>query len=360
MPDCDVTRLPAKSDANRAAIIIPARNAERHIGRCLDAIQRDGGLFEIIVVDDASSDATAAIAEAKSARVLRLPTQKGPGASRNAGVDVCEADIVIFVDADVEVAPTSLARMLGFLRCHSEYAAVFGSYDDSPGGPSTVSKYRDLIFHYRHQTGKIEADTFWSGFSAVRRKPFLSIGGFASGRQDGIEDIEFGARLRAAHHRIALQRDLLCKHHKHWTLRGMIAIDLFKRALPWSRLLLERKCWAGDLNLRRDRRLGVALAGAAPIGVVASVLDPLFVILPFALWTGAVLVDWNFFNSSGARTAGSHWRRFRFIWYICQRRQRASLLPRSNMRCEESHEGSRCAQACSGPRRSALANSVGR
>lgn len=296
MPDCDVRRLPAKSDANRAAIIIPARNAERHIGRCLDAIQRARGQFEIIVVDDASSDATAAIAETKSARVLRLPTQKGPGASRNAGVDVCEADIVIFVDADVEVAPTSLARMLGFLRCHSEYAAVFGSYDDSPGGPSTVSKYRDLIFHYRHQTGKIEADTFWSGFSAVRRKPFLSIGGFAPGRQDGIEDIEFGARLRAAHHRIALQRDLLCKHHKHWTLRGMIAIDLFKRALPWSRLLLERKCWACDLNLRRDRRLGVALAGAAPIGVAASVLDPLFIILAFASWTGAVLVDWNFFK----------------------------------------------------------------
>ena len=114
--DRDLTRFPTASDAHRAAVIIPARNAARHAGRCLDAIQRDGGLFEIIVVDDASSDATAAIAEAKGARVVRLPMQRGPGASRNAGVDVCEADIVIFVDADVEVAPTSLARMLGFLK----------------------------------------------------------------------------------------------------------------------------------------------------------------------------------------------------------------------------------------------------
>jgi hypothetical protein len=222
--------------------------------------------------------------------------QSGPGAARNAGFDVCEADIVIFVDADVEVAPTSLARMLGFLKCHPEYAAVFGSYDDSPGGLSTVSKYRDLIFHYRHQTGKTEADTFWSGFGAVRRKPFLSVGGFASGRQDGIEDIEFGARLRAAHHRIALRRDLFCKHHKHWTLRTMIAIDLYKRALPWSRLLLERKCWTGDLNLRPDRRLGVVFAGAAPIGVAASVLEPVFILFAFSSWAGALLVDWKFFR----------------------------------------------------------------
>ena len=262
MPDCDLVHHPTRSDGPQAAVIIPARNAERHIGRCLEALQRDGAPIEIIVVDDASADATAAIAEAKGARVVRLRMQSGPGAARNAGVAVSEADIVIFVDADVEVAPGSLTSMLAFLEDHPECAAVFGSYDDSPGGASTVSKYRDLIFHYRHQTGRTEADTFWSGFSAVRREPFLSVGGFASGRQDGIEDIELGARLRAASHRIALQRGLLCKHHKHWTLRSMIYIDLFKRALPWSRLLLERKCWAGDLNLRRDRRFGVALAGA--------------------------------------------------------------------------------------------------
>ena len=88
-------------DGNPAAVIVPAYNAERHIGRCLEALQRDGSPIEVIVVEDAGTDATAAIAEAKGARVVRLRMQSGPGAARNAGVAVSEADIVIFVDADV-------------------------------------------------------------------------------------------------------------------------------------------------------------------------------------------------------------------------------------------------------------------
>ena len=291
-------------DGNPAAVIVPAYNAERHIGRCLEALKRDGLPIEIIVVDDASDDATAAIAEAMGARVMRLKMRSGPGGGRNAGVEFCTADIVIFVDADVEVAPGSLSNMLAFLKNHPEFAAVFGSYDDSPGGPSIVSQYRDLIFHYRHQTGRTEADTFWSGFSAVRREPLLSVGGFASDQHDGVEDIELGTRLRAANHRIALRRNLLCKHHKHWTLRSMIYIDLFKRALPWSRLLLERRYWAGDLNLRRDRRLGVALAGAGTLCVAASLIEPLFLVFAFAAWAGALLIERNFFRflwSKGVR-----------------------------------------------------------
>jgi glycosyltransferase involved in cell wall biosynthesis len=296
VPDC-IARHPNRSDVQRASIIVPARNAACHIGRCLDALQRSGSPLEIIVVDDASTDATATIAAAKGVRVVRLSSQRGPGAARNAGVMRASlADIVIFVDADVEVAPGSLAAMLAFLEARPEYAAVFGSYDDNPGGPSLVSKYRDLIFHYRHQTGRTEADTLWCGFGAARREPFLSVGGFAVSQEDRIEDIEFGARLRAANHRIALRPELQCKHHKHWTLRSMIAIDLFKRALPWSRLLFERNCWADDLNLRRDRRLAVALAGLAPLGLVASLFEPLLILLALGAWAGALLIERDFFR----------------------------------------------------------------
>ena len=76
MPDCDLVHHPTRSDGPQAAVIIPARNAEGHIGRCLEALHRDGAPIEIIVVDDASADATAAIAEAKGARVVRLKDAK--------------------------------------------------------------------------------------------------------------------------------------------------------------------------------------------------------------------------------------------------------------------------------------------
>jgi glycosyltransferase involved in cell wall biosynthesis len=218
----EIARHSSGSDVHLASVIIPARNAACHVGRCIEALLRDGLPVEIIVVDDASTDDTASIAEARSVRVISLPSQSGPAIVRNVGVQASQADILIFVDADVEVAPGSLGHIIDFLYNQPQYAAVFGSYDDSPGGPSLVSRYRDLILHFRHQTAKLEADTFWTGFGAVRRQAFQSVGGFAD---DGIEDIEFGSRLRFAHHRIALQRGLLCRHHKHWTLLNMIHTD---------------------------------------------------------------------------------------------------------------------------------------
>jgi GT2 family glycosyltransferase len=284
------------ADACRASVIVPARNAADHMGRCVDAVWRDGVPVELIVVDDASTDETAALARAGQAHVIALQWHKGPAAARNIGVAASHCEMLIFVDADIEVNVGSIERMIAFLDDHPEFAAVFGSYDDSPAGPTFVSQYRDLILHFRHQTAKGEVDTFWSGFAAVRRSAFDAVGGFDEDRQDTVEDIEFGLRLRAAGHRIALQRDLLCKHHKRWTLPGMIHVDFAKRALPWARLLLERKAWSADLNLRPDRRIAVGLAGAGFAGLLAGAIEPGFLAMTVGCWPAALAIERDFFT----------------------------------------------------------------
>src|SRR5690348_5453863 len=85
------------------SFIVPAHNEEAWVGRCVSAIRNGAESVdephEIIVVDDASSDATAAIARQQGARVVRVEHRQ-IAATRNAGARQAQGDILFFVDAD--------------------------------------------------------------------------------------------------------------------------------------------------------------------------------------------------------------------------------------------------------------------
>ena len=88
------------------SVVIPARDAARTLGRVLDALAgQEPAPLEVIVVDDGSTDATAAVAEERGARVL--PTGGGlfAGGARNLGWQEAQGDTVVFLDADVVPAP---------------------------------------------------------------------------------------------------------------------------------------------------------------------------------------------------------------------------------------------------------------
>jgi glycosyltransferase involved in cell wall biosynthesis len=85
------------------SFIVPAHNEEAWVGRCVSAIRNGaeslGESHEIIVVDDASSDATASIAREQGAQVVRVEHRQ-IAATRNAGAQQAQGDILFFVDAD--------------------------------------------------------------------------------------------------------------------------------------------------------------------------------------------------------------------------------------------------------------------
>jgi GT2 family glycosyltransferase len=153
---------------------------------------------DFIVVDDASSDDPAAVATPMGARILRLADNVGPAAARNRGARHARGDILLFVDADVVVAPGALERVVQVLRSRRDVAAVFGSYDADPAADGIVSRYKNLLHHFVHQEGNVEASTFWAGCGAIRRAAFEAVGGFDEKRfrHPSIEDIDLGYRLR--------------------------------------------------------------------------------------------------------------------------------------------------------------------
>lgn len=94
-------------------VVIPAFDRPDELARTLAAVRADGP-DRIVVVDDASVDAAAiaAVTSGAGAELVRRPVNGGPGAARNAGLEVVTTPLVAFVDCDVEVAPGWLALLL--------------------------------------------------------------------------------------------------------------------------------------------------------------------------------------------------------------------------------------------------------
>lgn len=268
----------APGPAPRISMIVPVYNDARNLAHCLAAL-RAAAIpdSEILVVDDASTDESASVAAGAGTRVIRLPKNLGPAVARNRGVVSARGDILFFVDSDVVLAPGGVRRVLAVFDRYRDLAAVFGSYDATPRAPGIISQYRNLLHHFVHQHGNPDAATFWAGCGAVRRAAFTELGGFDEGTYArAIEDIELGYRLRQAGHRILLDKELLGTHLKAWTLASLLKTDIRVRAVPWSRLILERADRPNDLNLKTSQRVSAAFVLLA---LACLVLSPLHSVL---------------------------------------------------------------------------------
>ena len=283
----------------KISVIMPAYRAVHYLPRVLTPLMEmleKGEVDEVIVVDDQSPDETAKVAADMGARVLTTPQNGGPGLARNLAAREAKGDILWFVDSDVIAWPGGGPRIREAMQDESVHA-VFGSYDETPDGQQWISKYKNLTHRYHHQVANREASTFWAGCGAVRRDAFLAIGGFDvdTYKVPSIEDIELGYRIRSNGGRILVLPDLLGKHLKIWTLGNVVHTDIFRRALPWARLMISREGVTNDLNTSTTERLRAGIAGLT----VGSVL-----LLPFflSLWPvtlllalAAIAINWQFF-----------------------------------------------------------------
>lgn len=248
---------------------------------------------EIIVVDDGSTDASAATATSFGANVLSTGGRRGPAFARNLGAKAAKGNILLFLDADVCVHQDTISRIRDLFRHDETLDAVIGAYDDSPAEPDFLSQYRNLMHCYVHRISRREASTFWTGCGAIRREIFLAHDGFddAYGRP-AIEDIELGYRLHASGRRILLDSDIQVKHLKRWTFWNLVKTDIFDRGIPWTELILRHHQLQNDLNLQLSQRVSIALvyllvlvALAAALVSGGTFLLPFFAVLLLVLST---------------------------------------------------------------------------
>ncbi len=278
----------------RISVVIPVYNGGAKLLECISALTAlKYSTLEIVVVDDGSTEDIASVADQVGARVLRLSRNSGPAAARNWGARHTRGDIIFFVDADVVLAPDAIERVERVFQEQPSVAAVFGSYDAKPKAPGLVSQYRNLLHHFVHQNGESEASTFWAGCGAIRREVFEAIGGFDQERfrVPSIEDIELGYRLRQAGYRIFLDKSIQGKHLKRWSLLSVLKTDIARRAIPWSRLILESGNTPVDLNLKYAQRISFGLTVLACGFLALSVLWPHLLLPGLAALLGVVLLN---------------------------------------------------------------------
>jgi GT2 family glycosyltransferase len=200
----------------RISVIIPAYNAGKTIYDCLRSLENQSAAenYEVIVVDDGSTDNTKSII--KNFRNVRLIEQQhmGPAAARNLGAKNSTGEIFMFTDADCVLNKDWISRMAEPFK-NSEISGAQGSYKTEQ--KSAVARFAQLEIEERYDRMKSRKSIdFIGSYSAAYRKDvFLKVGGFdesfpmASG-----EDPELSFKLAESGHKMVFVPEAIV-YHKH-------------------------------------------------------------------------------------------------------------------------------------------------
>lgn len=164
----------------KASIIIPAYNAEKTIGNCLKALQNQSfprKEFEVIVVDDGSTDETAAIASSFRGTIVLRQKNAGPAVARNAGAKKASGEILVFTDSDCLPEKNWLEEMLRPFK-DSQIVGVQGAYKTRQ--KNWVARFVQFEIEERYERMKKREfiDFIGSYSAAYRRDAFLKVHGF--------------------------------------------------------------------------------------------------------------------------------------------------------------------------------------
>jgi len=296
--------------APKISIVMPVYNAERTLAECLTWIFRSSfGSFEVILVDDGSTDRSAAIAATFPVEIVPTQGRIGPAAGRNLGARAARGEILFFIDSDVMLRPESLQNLADAFEDDTLDAAC-GVQAAEMRHQNLASQYKNLWMRwtYLRQTG--EVPLFYTTAAAIRRAAFEHVGGFDEGyATPNVEDTAFGQKLARVGLSVRVLAPLEVEHVKRYSLFGMLRTD-FARAVSLTRLKLRSPKHLGDndTSVPTSYIASVALTGlsvaTALLGTVAGV--PVVTAIAVLLAAGAVALNAEFLNA--IRRSDGVWR----------------------------------------------------
>lgn len=191
------------------SVVVPVYNGARTIVRCLDALAAQTvapECYEVIVVDDGSTDGTAELVENWRARhpyiklTLRRQANGGPAAARNHGAEVAQSPLLLFTDADCAPVPEWIALITAPFQS-AEVIGVKGAYVTAQ--TSLVARFVQAEYEdrYDRMIGQPQIDFIDTYSAAYRRSVFVENRGFDTALRI-CEDQEFSFRLAQKGYRL--------------------------------------------------------------------------------------------------------------------------------------------------------------
>ncbi|MFS8534733.1 MAG: glycosyltransferase family 2 protein [Limnochordales bacterium] len=161
------------------SVIIPAYNEAGPLPATVAALRGLPEVDEIVVVDDGSTDETAAVAEGLGCRVVRLVRNRGKGKALTAGVRAAKGDVLVFLDADLGASAAEARRLLAPLLA-GEADMVIGRFPEAqrPGGLGMVKALARAGVRW---LGGLAVAAPLSGQRAIRRTVLEAVGDLAGG-----------------------------------------------------------------------------------------------------------------------------------------------------------------------------------
>ncbi|MBI3734196.1 MAG: glycosyltransferase [Chloroflexi bacterium] len=272
------------------SVIVPAHNSASTLNACLLALQNQTvprSEYEVILVDDGSSDGTTAIGRKLGVQVLRQ-ARRGPAAARNLGASVAQGDIILFTDSDCSPAPDWIEQMRRPFADSRVMGAkgVYASRQKQLLPRFIQVEYEDKYRRMARQAQIDFIDTYSAGY---RRSLFLEQGGFDIKFPDpSAEDVEFSFRLAKQGHRLVFAPHAVVEHVHATSL--MYYLRRKWRYGYWRVWVYQRhpEKVRGDSHTAPELKVQLPAVGLCGLSALLSVAYPAFGLL--ALGSGFVFL----------------------------------------------------------------------
>lgn len=213
---------PSLATAPKASVVVCAYNAADTLGECLESMRElNYPDYETIVVDDGSSDSTAAIAEQAGAQLIRTE-HRGLAAARNAGVEQASGEIVAFIDADARADKDWLYHLVESIKRRNA-AAASGPNFAPPADSSRAAALANAPGLPREVRAADDRLAQLCGCNmAIAKAALAKIGGFDPAFTAAGDDVDLSWRLKSAGETLAHAPGAVVIHKRRTSLRAYV------------------------------------------------------------------------------------------------------------------------------------------